>query len=55
MSDEAFEQDAWLARIGYSGPRAPTLETLQELVVAHSARIAYESKRSRLKRSIGAY
>jgi N-hydroxyarylamine O-acetyltransferase len=43
MSDEGFDQDAWLTRIGYSGPRVPTLETLKALVAAHSATIAYES------------
>jgi N-hydroxyarylamine O-acetyltransferase len=43
MSDETFDQDAWLARIGYRGPRAPTLETLRALVAAHSSTIAYES------------
>lgn len=43
MSDIAFDQDAWLARIGYAGSRAPTLETLQALVTAHSHAIAYES------------
>jgi len=40
---EAFDQDAWLTRIGYSGPRAPTLETLQALIARHSTGIAYES------------
>ncbi len=43
MSDESFGQDAWLARIGYDGPRAPTLKTLQALIAAHSSAIAYES------------
>jgi N-hydroxyarylamine O-acetyltransferase len=43
LSDQAFEQEAWLARIGYSGPRTPTLETLRGLVAAHSSSIAYES------------
>ena len=43
MPDEAFDQDAWLTRIGYDGPRAPTLETLQALIAAHSRAIAYES------------
>jgi N-hydroxyarylamine O-acetyltransferase len=43
MSIEAFHQDAWLARIGFSGSCAPTLETLQALVAAHSTAIAYES------------
>ena len=43
MANEAFDQDAWLARIGYHGPRAPTLETLRAVIAAHSATIAYES------------
>jgi N-hydroxyarylamine O-acetyltransferase len=43
MSDDAFDQDAWLTRIGYGGSRAPTLETLQALISAHSRVIAYES------------
>jgi len=43
MSEEAFDQDAWLARIGYTGLRTPTLQTLQGLVAAHSRSIAYES------------
>jgi N-hydroxyarylamine O-acetyltransferase len=43
MSDEHFDQRAWFARIGYCGPRAPDLETLQALVSAHSSAIAYES------------
>src|SRR5262245_14716557 len=43
MPGEGFDQDAWLARIGYSGPRAPTLETLQMLIAQHSTSIAYES------------
>ena len=43
MADEAFDQDAWLARIGYRGSRAPTLETLQALIIAHAIAIAYES------------
>ena len=43
MSDEDFDQDAWLARVGYDGPRTPNLETLQALVSAHSSAIAYES------------
>src|SRR5215510_2673344 len=43
MTTEEFDQDAWLARIGYAGSRAPTLETLQSLVHAHAQAIAYES------------
>lgn len=43
MTNDEFDQDAWLARIGYTGSRAPTLETLQALVFAHARAIAYES------------
>jgi N-hydroxyarylamine O-acetyltransferase len=43
MSESAFDQDAWLSRIGYGGGRAPTLETLRGLVVAHATAISYES------------
>ena len=43
MNDFVFDQDAWLERIGYSGPRAATLETLRGLVYAHATAIAYES------------
>ena len=40
---ETFDRSAWLERIGYSGPLAPTLETLQGLIQAHASAIAYES------------
>ncbi len=43
MSQDDFDQDAWLDRIGYTGSRAPMLETLRGLVDAHSATISYES------------
>jgi N-hydroxyarylamine O-acetyltransferase len=43
MSDQAFDRDAWLARIGYRGALTPNRETLQALVSAHSSAIAYES------------
>ena len=36
MDDEGFDQEGWLTRIGYSGPRTPTLETLRALVFAHA-------------------
>lgn len=40
---EIFDQAAWLGRIGYDGPTAPTLEALQGLVAAHASAISYES------------
>jgi N-hydroxyarylamine O-acetyltransferase len=43
VADDTFDQGAWLARIGYAGPRVPTLETLHALIAAHSTAIAYES------------
>jgi N-hydroxyarylamine O-acetyltransferase len=43
MSDDAFDRDAWLARIGRHGQHIPTLETLQTLISAHSRAISYES------------
>ncbi len=43
MSDTRFDQNAWLTRIGYSGPLTPTLETLNRLIFAHSHSIAYET------------
>jgi N-hydroxyarylamine O-acetyltransferase len=43
MSDTQFDQNAWLTRIGYSGPVVPTLETLNRLIFAHSHSIAYET------------
>jgi N-hydroxyarylamine O-acetyltransferase len=43
MSEGNFDQDAWLDRIGYKGPRTPVLETLRGVVKAHSAAICYES------------
>jgi N-hydroxyarylamine O-acetyltransferase len=43
MVDENFDQDSWLSRIGYSGSRTPTLETLSGLIFAHGHTISYES------------
>ena len=43
MSEDGFDQDAWLNRIGYRGSRVPQLETLRGLVSAHAAAISYES------------
>ena len=43
MIDAQFDQSAWLRRIGYSGSLAPTLETLNGLILAHSHSISYET------------
>ena len=43
MPGDGFNQDAWLVRISYGGPLAPTLETLRGLVFAQAHAIAYES------------
>jgi N-hydroxyarylamine O-acetyltransferase len=43
MSADSFDQDAWLDRIEYRGPRAPTLAVLRDLVHAHATAISYES------------
>jgi N-hydroxyarylamine O-acetyltransferase len=43
MPNGAFDQKAWLARIGCEAPLAPTLEGLHRLIAAHAYAIAYES------------
>jgi N-hydroxyarylamine O-acetyltransferase len=43
MADDTFDQGAWLARIGYDGPKIASLDTLRALVAAHAQAIAYES------------
>lgn len=43
MSSVDFDREAWLARIGYDGDLAPTLEVLRGLVWAHAQAIPYES------------
>ena len=43
MVDEDLEIAAWLGRIGYDGPRAPTLPVLQAILAAHATAIAYET------------
>src|SRR5690606_2958476 len=42
MSD-TIDLDAYMARIGYDGPRTPTLETLRALHRLHPAAIAFEN------------
>ncbi|MDM0022490.1 arylamine N-acetyltransferase family protein [Variovorax saccharolyticus] len=43
MTGNGFDRDAWLMRILYAGPLAPTLETLRGLVFSQAHAIAYES------------
>ncbi|WP_284309975.1 arylamine N-acetyltransferase family protein [Labrys miyagiensis] len=43
MSEDIFDKNAWLRRIGHTGSCAPTLETLQALILEHSTAISYES------------
>jgi N-hydroxyarylamine O-acetyltransferase len=43
MTEAQFDQKAWLNRIGYMGPLAPTLETLNGLIFAHAHTISYET------------
>src|SRR6185369_9612361 len=38
-----FDVDAYLARIGYSGPRVPTLPVLHALTAAHTQTIPFEN------------
>lgn len=41
--DPDLDVDGYLARIGYHGPRTPTLVTLRALVAAHTAAIPFEN------------
>lgn len=43
MSEPSFDLDAYMTRIGYDGPRAPSLETLRVLHRLHPAAIAFEN------------
>jgi N-hydroxyarylamine O-acetyltransferase len=43
MVDEPFDVDAWLARIGYAGPRAADLQTLRGVIAAHATTIPFEN------------
>lgn len=47
-----FDLDAYLARIAFTGARAPTLETLRELQQAHPRTIPFESLDVLLERPI---
>jgi N-hydroxyarylamine O-acetyltransferase len=43
MSDDAFDVDAWLKRIGHTSPRAPDLATLRAVIAEHTATIPFEN------------
>ena len=43
VSEPAPDLDAYFARIGYAGPRAPTLATLHAIAAHHSAAISFEN------------
>lgn len=38
-----IDLEAYLQRIGYTGPRTPTLETLQAILIRHTETIAFEN------------
>ena len=40
---QAFDLDAYFKRIGYSGERAPTLETLRRINIQHTETIPFEN------------
>jgi hypothetical protein len=48
----AIDLDAYFARVGYQGPRAPTLDTLRALHRLHPAAIAFENLDPLLKRPV---
>lgn len=43
MSTPGLDLDAYLARIGHTGPRAPTLETLHAISFQHTTNIPFEN------------
>ncbi len=43
MPDASLDLDAYLARIGYGGPREPSLEALQALHLLHPQSISFEN------------
>jgi N-hydroxyarylamine O-acetyltransferase len=52
MAQDGFDLDAYLARIGYSGPREPSLPVLRQIVAAHAAAIAFENIDVLLRRGV---
>jgi len=43
MSSADFNQNAWLRRIGYTGPRTSTLTVLRDVIAAHTTTIPFEN------------
>ena len=43
MNDVSFDLDAYLARIGYAGPRDASLDTLKTLHFLHPQAIPFEN------------
>ena len=43
MSDDHFDLDAYCHRIGYAGPREPSLPVLRAVVADHAAAMAFEN------------
>lgn len=52
MSKATIDLDAYFARIGYSGPTAPTLDTLGAIQLHHACSIPFENLDVLLKRGI---
>lgn len=52
MSGQELDLDAYFARIGYEGPRVPTLETLKAIHHAHALTIPFENLDVLAKRPI---
>ena len=50
--DDGFDLDGYLRRIGYDGPREPSLPALRGIVAAHSAAIPFENIDVLLKRGV---
>ena len=43
MTDFNVDLDAYFARIGYDGPRTPTLEVLKRIILSHQRAITFEN------------
>ncbi|HEY4204173.1 MAG TPA: arylamine N-acetyltransferase [Xanthobacteraceae bacterium] len=46
MTDFHVDLEAYLARIGFSGPRAPTLDVLSRIILKHQMAISFENMNS---------